>query len=88
MEVSQRAIQTGEVVIRRTFIVTAVKLFTPFIACLKIVYRPIRSNRLSSKINIISYNNWFNKCTDFMNSAFLTFSEIMASNYFLKTLLQ
>ena len=53
MEVSQRAIQTGKVVIRRTFTVTAIKLFTPFITHLKIVYRPILSNRSSSYLNIL-----------------------------------
>ena len=42
MEVSQRTIKIGKVVIIMTFTVTAVKFFTPFIARLKIVSRPIR----------------------------------------------
>jgi hypothetical protein len=41
VKVSLQAIQIGKIVIRRTFIVTAVKFFTPFIARLKIVSRPI-----------------------------------------------
>ena len=55
VEVSQQEIQIGKVVIRSTFTVTAVKFFTPFIARLEIVSRPIRStrNRISSKLNVL-----------------------------------
>jgi len=53
VEVLQRTIQIGEAVIRRKFSVTAVKFFMPFIARLKIVCRPIRSNRFSSGLNVL-----------------------------------
>jgi len=53
VEISQRAIQISEVVIRRTFTVTAVNLFTQFIARLKIVYRPTRSNISNSNLKIL-----------------------------------
>jgi len=60
VEVSQRTIHIGEVVIRRTFTVTAVKLFTQFIVRLKIVYRPTGSNRSSSKIDILNITGSIN----------------------------
>ena len=53
VEVSLQAIQIVKIVIRRTSTATAVKFFTQFIARLKIVSRPIRSNRVSSKLNVL-----------------------------------
>jgi hypothetical protein len=95
VEVSQRAIQIGEAFIRRIFTVTAVKLFTPFIARVKIVYRPILSNRSSSDLNILGIvigsisiyvrTKLFQRYT---NCEFFIFTEFMASSSSLKTLLQ
>jgi len=53
VEVSHRANYIGKAVIRRKFTVIAVKLFAPFIARLKIVSRPIQSNRFSSNLKIL-----------------------------------
>jgi len=50
---SDRTILNGEVFIRRAFTVTAVKFFTPYITCLKIVSTPILNNRSSSNLNVL-----------------------------------
>ena len=90
MEVLQQAIQTGDVVIRRTFTFTAVKLFTPFIARLKIFYRPVLSNRSSSNLNILIIVNIYvctKLFTHYTNCELLIFTEFVASSTSLKTLL-
>ena len=53
VKISQRAIQTGIVIIRKTCTVTAVKLFTTFIASFKIFSCPFRINIYSSNLKVL-----------------------------------
>jgi len=53
VEMSVRAILIGEFFIRRIFTVTAVKFFTLYITCLKIVSRPILNNLSSSNLKLL-----------------------------------
>jgi hypothetical protein len=93
VEVSQRAIDTGEAVIRRTVTVTVVKLFTPFIACLKTVCSPTGSNHFSWNLKVLDIIiGWIKihickklfKCST--NCELFIFLEFMTSNFFRKTL--
>ena len=90
VEFSQRAIQIGKVVIRRT----AYKYLTSFITGLKIVYCPIRNNLFISnskvldiKIGSINIHICTNHFKYYIN-CMMIFLEFMASNSLHKTLQQ